>query len=108
MQWLESRHEVVVGPALKTRYETIVAKVKNDFLETAFWRRAITSLDELDGEYRLKAANYPLFLSDGEPKVQVKSFDSFLLKTFRRNVLENENWPAPPAGGWLVPDTWYS
>jgi hypothetical protein len=108
VQWLDSEHGVTVGTALKTRYETIVAKVKNDFLEAAFWHRVVASLDELDGDYRLRAANYPLFLTDGEPKVHVKSFDSFLLKTFRRNVLENENWPAPPAGGWLVPDAWFS
>jgi hypothetical protein len=107
-RWLERKHGVIVGPPLITRYETIVAKARDDFLESAFWQRIVASLNELDGKYRLRAANYPLFLTHGVPKVQVKSFDSFFLKTFRRNVLDNNEWPEPPAGGWLVPDDWYS
>ncbi len=107
-RWLERTHGVVVGSPLKTRYEAIVAKVRADFLDSALWARIATTLTDLDGEYRLGAANYPLFLTPGAPDVHVKSFESFLLKTFRRNALENGNWPDPPAGGWLIPDEWYS
>jgi hypothetical protein len=108
MRWLESEHEVVVGPALRNRYDTVVAKVRVDFLASPFWQHVTGALNDLDGEYRLGASNYPLFLTPAMPEVVVKPFDSFLLKTFRRNVLDNPNWPDPPTGGWLIPDTWYS
>ena len=40
-----------------------------------------------------------------------KSFDSFLVKTFRTNVLDNKRWPEAPKSGWLLPNEsneWYS
>src|ERR1700709_1805243 len=107
-QWLEGEHDVAAGAPLKTRYETIVAKVQADFLRSPLWERVTAALPDFDGAYRLKADNYPLFLNPDTPTVHSKSFDSFLLKTFRRNVLENTAWPAPPDCGWLVPDAWYS
>ena len=39
-------------------------------------------------------------------KLVSKNFDSFLLKTFRRNILENDGYPKPPRGGWYLPDNW--
>lgn len=106
-RWLADKHGVQVGAPIQTRYETVVNKVRADFLASPLWKRIEAALNDLDGEYRLGAANYPLLITPGMPDVQVKSFDSFLLKTFRRNVLENRNWPNPPAKGWLVPDEWY-
>jgi len=106
-RWLEGTHEVDVGTPLKTRYEAVVAKARADFAGSALWQRITTSMADLDGEYRLQAS-YPLFLAPGAPQVFGKSFDSFLLKTYRRNVLENESWPEPPPGGWLLPDAWFS
>jgi hypothetical protein len=31
-----------------------------------------------------------------------------LQKTYRKNVLNNENFPEPPAEGWLTPTNWYT
>jgi hypothetical protein len=31
-----------------------------------------------------------------------------LLKTFRKNILDNKNWPDEPGNGWIVPDNWYT
>lgn len=107
-RWLKDEHAVEVGDRLRTRHEAVVAKVHTDFLASEFWERIATGIADLDGEYRLGANNLPLFLTPTAPEVKVKSFDSFLLKTYRRNVLDNELWPGPPEGGWLVPDTWLS
>jgi hypothetical protein len=31
-----------------------------------------------------------------------------LLKTYRKNILDNKNWPNEPANGWILPTNWYS
>ena len=41
-------------------------------------------------------------------ELNVKTFDSFLNKTFRKNVIENDKWPEAPNGGWVTPQgRWY-
>jgi hypothetical protein len=107
-QWLEREHKVLVRTPLETRYNAIAAKVRADFLDSPLWTRVVEAMADLDGEYRLGSGNYPLFLNPDKPEVQTKTFRSFLLKTLRRNVLENPHWPEPPQGGWLLPDQWYS
>jgi len=39
--------------------------------------------------------------------VNTKPLDSLVDKSFRQNALFNENWPAPPDGGWILPDNWF-
>jgi hypothetical protein len=54
---------------------------------------------------------YPLF-TQAEPileiKLEKKPFNSFLRKTYRKNILNNDKWPNEPTGGWITPDNWYS
>lgn len=40
------------------------------------------------------------------PKVITKSWTSLVLKSWRVNVLDNQNWPSPPDEGWITPDNW--
>ena len=57
----------------------------------------------------LLATSYPLFSgSISPPELQLKEFDSFLLKTFRNNVVRNSAWPDAPEGGWMIPPAWFS
>ncbi len=47
--------------------------------------------------------------SRGQPEVdlKLKPWESFLSRTWRENVLKNDNWPEPPLGGWYSPDCWF-
>lgn len=65
------------------------------------------NIADYDQEYRL-TTGYPLFTSKYIPELFIKPFDSFLLKTFRKNVLENNSWPDEPEGGWILPENWFS
>lgn len=98
-----------VGERLEARYDAVVNKVKRDFEETDLWSQIRSELNDFDSAYRLVAQNYPLFLaSDDVPKLATKSFNSYLLKTYRRNVLENDEWPEPPPSGWILPNEGFS
>ena len=37
----------------------------------------------------------------------MKSWSSFLLKTYRRNCIENDNWSKAPRNGWHIPSNWF-
>lgn len=88
-------------------YDAVMSKAVTDFKACDFWKSLLSSLTEIDQEYRLKT-NYILRLHESPPEVLIKPFKSFLLKTFRKNVLNNGKWPAPPDSGWLLPENWFS
>jgi ppGpp synthetase/RelA/SpoT-type nucleotidyltranferase len=46
-------------------------------------------------------------LDSTPPELKTKPFDSFLNKTFRKNVVNNIKWPEPPDGGWILPNNWF-
>ena len=49
-----------------------------------------------------------LFMGDlPSPKLIVKPYESVINKSFRYNVLENSNFPAPPPGDWASPNNWF-
>jgi ppGpp synthetase/RelA/SpoT-type nucleotidyltranferase len=104
--WLK-RQGADVSNRTATRYGAVVAKIRADFEASPFWVDVGKRLVDLDAEYRLQD-NYPLLMTTDLPTVVLKPYTSLLNKSFRRNCLENENWPDPPAAGWLLPDTWYS
>lgn len=106
MEWLEKEHNVEVSTRTIGRYEAVTRKIKLDFEDSDFWIQLVKELREFDSEYRMEY-KYPLLLSF-EPEVCIKPFNSFLLKTYRKNVLDNNNWPNEPEVGWILPKNWYS
>ena len=96
-KWLAKEHSLRITEATKTYYEQATMAAKQRFEASRFWVDLCDNLGEIEDEYLTRKA-YRLFRSqDVEP--HTKPFDSFLLKTFRRNVLENTDWPAPRVTG---------
>lgn len=107
-KWLLKAGYVKSWPVEKSYYTNTTEVMRRQFAGSAIWTQLIDALPVYDQEY-LVQTGYPLLLAGSlQPAVQIKPFDSFLLKTFRRNVLDNPNWEEPPSGGWLLPDSWYS
>ena len=96
--WLEKEHGFEVSERTRTYYESVTSKVRQDFEKSGLWIQLTDNLEEYDSEYLLKTG-YHLFMPFHAPKVYIKPFDAFLLKTFRKNILENENYPNKPNGG---------
>ncbi len=89
-------------------FSAVALKARDDFKKSAFWSDVCRNIQTYNEEYMLKTS-YPLFVDPtNPPSLVTKSFDSFLLKTFRNNIARNLRWPAPPEGGWHLPDNWVS
>lgn len=102
--WLAKAHGLELQK-LERDYDTATIKIHRDAQASPFWQQLLKNLTEFDGEYRLQTRYRLLLSSDCE--LLVKPWDSFLLKSFRRNVLENTNWPEPPSGEWVLPPNWF-
>jgi hypothetical protein len=101
--WLRDSHGVSIDPRLKNRYETTARAIRTAFGESSFWSRLPAHLRESEAAYRVDTG-YPLLDPSQVPVLVIKPFDSFVLKTYRKNVTENVAWPdPPPATGWLLP-----
>lgn len=106
-KWLDSEHDVKEIHRHQTHYESVVNKIQKDFEESFLWISLEQSMLDISSEYYLNT-EYQLMAELDMPEILTKSFDSFFLKTFRKNVLENEQWPNPPNGEWILPQNWFS
>jgi hypothetical protein len=91
---------------LEDEYRRVVTAIKRQFVNGTFWQRVLAVLPELESRYYVETGF--LMATPRVPEVLEKSWDTFWLKTFRRNISENLRWPRPPVGGWLVPDRWFT
>ena len=88
-KWLQNHHAVDAGKQTRTYFETVADKVAKDFRESALWKECAEQqlLRNFDEQYKQSHDNYPLVISHDAPKLATKSFCSFLMKTFRKNIL---------------------
>lgn len=92
---------------VRTQYEAVASQLFTHFNDSPFWTALQVTLTDFHAAYVVRTS-YPLLTTFSPPKLLIKSFDSFLLKTYRINVLTNTRWDEPPRGGWLAPDAWFS
>jgi hypothetical protein len=105
--WLKNSHSAEISDRSQTYYESVADRISRTLQQSQFWVEMIGCLHDVDGEYSL-ITGYPLFELGHRPQLCVKPFESFLLKTFRKNILNNKNWPSEPQGGWLLPSNWFT
>jgi len=105
--WLNDQRGIKIEHRHRSHYESVTNKIQKDISNSDFWAELKANLGNFEGEY-LAQTGYHLFMPGHPPEWVIKPFDSFFLKTFRRNTLENEYWPNEPHGGWVLPDNWFS
>ena len=106
-QWLKEKHGIEFSERDRTYYESVAIKIKRDFEQSPFWAQLVGQLQNFEEDYLL-STSYNLLIPNFRSVVKKKPFDSFFLKTFRINILENKNWPNAPDGEWILPNNWYS
>lgn len=108
LKWLEENHQVTRVEISRSYYESVSNKIFMTIKEAPFWNLIVNELNQIAQEYFLSTQEYHLFSTEFEPVLKIKPFNSFINKSFRKNVVHNQQWPLPPDNGWLLPCNWYS
>ena len=107
-KWLLDKHGVTISSKTQAYYDSVALKVKQEYENSTFWSEIGQNLAIYDEEY-LTRTGYHLLTSMTMPNLEMKKFDSFLLKAFRKNIINNDHYPDPPSEeGWILPDSWFS
>ena len=101
IKWHSSKFDEKFDRQFETYFNTVSLKIKDNLEKSEIWKSIIDNFKELSQNYKVKTG-VGLFLSTDIPKVVVKSYRSTLFKIFRKNVLDNKNWPEPPKDGWYT------
>lgn len=107
-KWLKEELGYRIDAKVKRRYETVRLLVRSEFEQIDFWKCLKTELAECEATYRMDTGYFLLMTKPEALDLGIKEFDSFFLKTGRRNAFENKNWPSEPDGGWVTPENWFS
>jgi hypothetical protein len=107
-KWLQDERGIEINNIIRNNYESVSMKMKAQFESSKFWVDLTNDLKKLDQKYYIQTKGYNLFMNTVAPEISKKTFDSFLLKTYRKNILDNKNWPNEPVDGWILPTDWYS
>ena len=107
LKWFKKDRKVTIGSKDRDYYNSVANTVRQDFEESKLWTELLTNLRSYDQEYQV-LTGYALFIPGFEPEIKVKSFESFLEKIYRKNVLNNDSWPREPEGNWIIPENWFS
>ena len=106
IKWLNDTHNKSITRKTETYYDSVSSKVQSKFSTSPFWIELSEQLQEFNDQFSLKT-QYPLLVND-KIELNIKTWNSFLEKNFRHNVVNNNNWPDPPELGWVFNDTWFS
>lgn len=108
MSWLKENHQFKNPQKYQIHYKYVSSLIKEEFEESILWKNLCTQLNEYNDEYRSLNGYHLLLNQNQRPEIVLKPYDSFVDKTFRKNILNNKNWPNPPQSGWILPIKWYS
>jgi ppGpp synthetase/RelA/SpoT-type nucleotidyltranferase len=83
------------------------ADLRLAFETSAYWREVSAKLYGWSRAYSRRTEALLFQVPPARPVLFNKPWDSFLNRTWRENINRNRNWPAPPEGGWWLPDNWF-
>ncbi len=106
IQWLYNEHKILIDERLRENYQIVSLSLKEQFEKSDIWNNFVKNIREYNDTYIIDT-KYDLFQNLDPPEILIKPFNSLLEKTYRKNILNNTNWPNPPENGWYFPDNWY-
>ena len=101
-RWCRDNLEMPAINAVRTYYNSLVSDIKSQVESSDVWRCLTDHIATLDEEYYANTS-YDLFTTTAPPALLTKPFESLLDKTYRLNVMQNQEFPNPPASGWVSP-----
>jgi len=100
------RRGVRLGPSELNYYRSLSAVLLNDVRQGSAWSSLAGAINEINDKYSVAMGD--TLLSDRNPEIVAKPYESILSKTYRKNISQNDRYPEPPDGGWRLPENWYS
>lgn len=104
-QYLEWARDYIASdfgdPRVGRLYEVNLQKSYNVLSRHPFFAGLQAHLEVWEREYKT-VANSRLFMEQSPPELLLKPFESAVEKSFRANVLWNENFPDSPKHGWVT------
>lgn len=88
-------------------YNVATQLLHKSFINSEFWNAVKRELPNINDTYRIQKG-YPLLTKTERPEIYIKSLESLIIKAYRRNQLNNPNFPNPPSDGWIMPGNWFS
>lgn len=86
-------------------YDMVTNKLKMSFINSRFWQTLAQELPNINDQYTMAKAA-PLLTDLKAPEIHTKPLESLLIKAYRKNVLNNSNYPDAPEGDWITPENW--
>jgi len=105
--WLKDNYKYNCNAADKSHFDSTVTKMRNDFITSSLWKKLSLYFRDVDEEYR-SVTGYTLIREIDKIVICQKSYDSLIKKTYRKNCLENSDWPSAIDGGWINPSNWHN
>jgi hypothetical protein len=107
VKWLDKKN-FEISAKTENHYISVRDKIEDKFKQSTLWIEITQKIKEFHIDYKTKNNNYNLFMRLDPPVLKKKSYESFFLKTFRKNILQNKNQFESPSGGWILPNNWFS
>lgn len=107
-KWLYDQLDIELSHNAETYYNEVTSDMVQQSNDSPFWIQLKENLAKYDQEYQRDQDCFLLAQSEKKIGIIGKPFDSFLWKTYGKNVLENRNWPEKPEGGWILPEDWFT
>lgn len=105
IEWLKTELGFAVDDKYRFYYETVTKQLKTDFESSEFWNKVMSELIEINDKYLVQKGVH-LLIPTNKPHIYIKPLDSVVIKAYRKNILNNTNFPDPPEKGWITPDNW--
>jgi hypothetical protein len=91
--WLAENDHIQDLEVHKTHYEMITRMVAETYQNSPFWIEILKGLKDVDAKYLIDH-KYPL-ITETAPPIVIKPWNSFLEKTFRKNISHNARFSSP-------------
>ena len=113
--WWNNNFEPKIDLSARNLYRDVSTFVMHDFKRSDAFTTLIHQLHNYNAEYRLSFGYDLLMKKPEEIELESKEWDKFILKVWRKNVVQNVNWDTEnwdkekckPNGDWVTPDNWY-
>jgi hypothetical protein len=94
---------------LRTHYESCRDRAAEQLIKHPFWIELMSVIQDWDALYKMETGAESLYKGSfsEQSKLNKKQWDSVYQKAYRKNVLNNVNWPNEPESGWVAADSWF-